>query len=233
MGGIVPALLWGVLALIPLPEREQEADRHDRLIIVTFDPLLDPDVKARELCLLHGCTLHHVYRTIAGMAASGGNLAALTRASGITGVEVDLSVGIQENTAILIGAPGHAPLAVLGGGLDATRLVVERTWQYSQGGLQAREDLWRTTGLIENLARRQPQRVFWSFDLLGPQGKGRLSDLLAALDQIAGLRYAIGAVFIPLQVEGRPPPILCEMIDKVLRKGLLVITDVDAACSQP
>lgn len=231
MGGMVSAFLWGFLTLLPAyGGGERGPLPADRLIIVTFDAALDPDVKARELCLLHGCEIQQVYRALPGMAIRKGNLAAIARAGGVTGLERDLAVVLQQDTVNLIGAPGHAPLAVLGGKLDANRLSVEHAWRYSPPA--AADDMHgRTTGLLESLAQRQPERRFWSFEILDHHGRGRLSDLLAALDQLAGLRFAVGAVFIPLQVEGHPPLLLCQIIDKVLRRGLLVITDVDGACS--
>jgi hypothetical protein len=226
-------LTWlGVALLGALPVQSYEPFQPGpQLTIVEFAPLADPDVTARELCLLHGCTLHHVYRHLPGMAISGGNQAAIARSSIVLEMTPDQPVRIEADPRKLIGAPGYAPLAVVGGGLNAIRLPVERRWSYG-----ASED-WTvamdaTTVLVENLARRQPNREFWSFQVLQSDGRGKLSDLIAAMEEIIGLRYAVGAVFIPLQIEGPPPGMLCRMIDEGLRKGLLVITDVDEGCPQ-
>lgn len=197
-------------------------------VIVDFERGRDPDQTARELCLRFGCAVAHVYRYIPGAALTGGNLDAVARAPGVAGVTPDLPVDLEPGAHPLVGAPSHAPLVVIGGGLDGGRLMLERRLDF--GGaldVHARET---TTDLVAALARRMPSRLFWGVNVIGADSRGRLSDFLAALEEVAALRFAVAGVYAPLRLDGDPPPRLCRMADEVLRKGLLVITAVDAGC---
>lgn len=218
MGGVWMAL---ALALATAGEAPQT-------VIVDFERGRDPDQAARELCLRFACSVRHVYRYLPGAALTGGNLAALTRAPGVAAATPDLPIELEPGAHPLVGAPSHAPLVVIGGGLDGGRLVVDRRLDYA-GDLNpaARET---TTDLVAALARRMPARLFWGVNVIGADAHGRLSDFLAALEEVAALRYAVAGVYAPLRLGGEPPPRLCRMADEVLRKGLLVITAVDAGC---
>lgn len=218
MQGLLIGLVLALAAAGPAPQT----------VIVDFERGLDPDQAARELCLRFRCTVRHVYRYVPGAALTGGNLAALPRAPGVTNVTPDLPIDLEPGAHPLVGAPSHAPLVVIGGGLDGGRLILERRLDYA-GDLdpRARET---TTDLVAALARRMPTRQFWAVNVIGADARGRLSDFLAALEDVAALRFAVAGVYAPLRLDGEPPPRLCRMTDEVLRKGLLVITPVDEGC---
>lgn len=199
----------------------------DAIYIVDFAPRADPDVAARELCLRVRCTVVRVYRYLPGAAVSGTAAGVLERQAQVMNVTADQPVRLAAGYR-LIGAPSHAPLAVVGGGLDAARLVLERERMFLAGA-PSPGSAAQTTALVAGLAERIPSRVFWSFAVVGDEG-GRLSDVLAALDELVSLRFALAAVYAPLALEGAPPARLCRTIDEVLRRGLLVVTDLDAGC---
>jgi hypothetical protein len=202
------------------------AGRDSEILIVDFAPLADPEVAARELCLRAGCTVLHVYRYLPGAAVTGAPAGLIARSPGVTGVAADQAVRLATGYR-LIGAPSHAPLAVVAGGLDAARLVLEQRRRYH--GEPAARATADTTALVAALAERMPGRVFWSFSVVNDRG-GRLSDVLAALDDLVGLRFAVAAVYAPLTLAGAPPARLCRTIDDVLRRGLVVVTELDAGC---
>lgn len=226
MGG---AFAWVVLALASHLAAEAAEPPSTDYALVDFSPGHDPDVLARELCLRFGCTIRHVYRGLPGMAIVGGRRSALERADGVSRVTSDPEVHFQPNSAQLIGAPGWAPMAVIGAGLDSDRVIVEKTARFTSGeaGRKAADE---TTDLVAPLVERQPERKFWSLTVVGPDGTGRLSDVLAALDYILTYRFAVSVVYMPMVLSAQPAPRLCVMIDQVLRHGLLVVTDIDRNC---
>jgi hypothetical protein len=227
MGGAATLLVAAWLAAIAPTHASEDTER---VYIVDFTPRTDADTFARELCLRFGCTIEHIYRYVPGMAIRGGNLKGLERAAGVSRVEPDLAVSLEQDAPVLIGAPSHGPLAVVSGGLDDREVAVDREWTFAQTAAPSNVRR-RTTQLISPLADRMPSRTFWAFNVLAANGEGRLSDLLAALEQIVSLRYAVGAIYIPLRLHGEPSPRFCTLTDQVLRRGLLVITGIDRGCS--
>ncbi len=213
-----------VLARVQLASHPEEPTHY---YLVDFAPDADAELLSRELCLQYGCEVHHVYRSLPGMAVSGGRAASLAHADQVTAMYRDQLVSFDPGGNQLIGAPQWAPLVVVGPALDPNRLSVERRSAFGANGFDAAPD---GTALVYSLASRVPDRRFWTFPTLAEDGRGRLSDMLAALDAVVAYRFAVSAVYVPLALEGTPPPRLCATIDDLLQRGVLVLSGLDGRC---
>ncbi len=237
---------------------------HSTPVIVDFRSAAgaDPESTARALCLRFGCTVRHVYRILPGMAVSGGDTVRLARAAEVARVVADPVVRLAPHGPHLMGSPPGALVVV--GALPGDTFAPVRRWRMRTvptaappaaaspaaapfgrvGSDPAAGSPAGDRGDAVRIARellRDPMRPLWLFDVVDEDGRGRASDVLAALETLVTMRFAVGVVFMPLAFAEAPrsspddparAPVLrlCRMVDDVLRRGLLVVTDLDRGC---
>ena len=185
---------------------------------------------AHQLCLKYGCSIRHIYGAVPGMAIEGGRITNLLRASGVSSVHADAEVRFEADSARLVGAPPNAPLAYIGPGLDAETVPIEREVDYLRSKAASGDLMTQATLLVAAYAERSPNSRFWSMRVIDEKGSGVLSDVLAALDFLLRYRYSLGAVYMPLRMQGGDTAPMCRFVDAALQRGLLVLSSMDATC---